>query len=672
MSLTQQTLKLALPLAISLVLSACGGGGSSGTSAHGTGFGSNTSAANTTSTTGTTATQTDTAATGDVASSPEVSSLVIYSSSRSLLSDADADDETNGSNPVTIYMMAKDTNNIALAGVTFTPSVTSGATLFPGTVSGDGILTTWRLVPDEPRNQTVEVSVTAGEITEKMSIDIIGTAIQLDGPESISMDKPTTYTVKLKDAAGNGLASQPIDINSSLLTESFITNSEGEAQFDIQPTVGGDYTINANALGSSDSKSITVSPNAFNLSGSASELSVGAPTADKTAHQINLNWTADGAPQSGKVIHLSATRGKITVDGQETGQVTTDANGVASFNIESSTAGATVITATDNTTYLSTSLALEFVATEPHTLNIQADPSLIAALGTSTILAQVKDENDNPVKNQVVVFNLNDTVDGTLSSSKAQTDSSGQASVVYNAGKATSAKDGVVITSHIEGAPSVPSDLTTLTVGGKAVRIVFGHDELITENSPFYEKTFGVIVTDNAGNPVAGKKIDFTVAPTHYLKGYLEYYEAASQWGVAIERDASRNPILDNNGNTIPVLTQCVSEDTDKDGSLDRGEDYNANGKLEPTNSTTIIGNSVTDASGQATVKISYPQNHAWWEIIKLTAQVTVDGTEYIQKIDMKLHVLTSDVKQEGDPPNRYSPYGIGDCKLAPKESFNG
>lgn len=658
MSLTQQTIKLALPMAISLVLVACGGGGSSDKSSSGYGFGANsaetTESTDTTTTTNEADTETTTTTTTDeISSSPEVTSLIVYSSSRSLLSDADADDSTDGSNPVIVYMMAKDSNNIALTGVTFTPSVSNGATLFPGTVSGDGILTTWRLVPDEPRNQTVEVSVTAGGITETMDIDIIGTAIQLDGPESISMDKPTTYTVKLKDAAGNGLSSQPVTITSSLVDTSLVTNSEGEAQFDVQPTSGGDYTIEANALGSVVSKSITVSPNAFNLSVSTSELAVDAP------HEIQLNWTADGAPQSGKVIHLSATRGTITVNGAETGQVTTDAGGIARFNIESGTAGATVITATDNTTYLSTSLALEYVATIPHSLNIQADPSLIAALGTSTILARVKDENDNPVKNQVVVFNLNDTVDGTLSSSKARTDSSGQASIVYNAGKATSAKGGVVITSHIEGAPTVQTDMTTLTVGGKAVRIVFGHDELLAENNPFYEKTFGVIVTDNAGNPVEGKQIDFTVRPTHYIKGYLVYSEVAAQWGFPYAVDAV-------SGDLVKLAHECVSEDTDKNGSLGSNEDYNGNGKLEPTNSTTIIGNSVTDASGQATVKISYPQNHAWWEIVELTAQVTVDGTEYIQKINMTLHALNSDMAQEGAPANRYSPYGIGDCKLQP------
>ena len=652
MSLTQTTLKLALPLAISLALTACGGGGSGGSSSSSsstdTGFivGASTDTSTDTDT-DTTDTSTDTTTETETGTA-EVASLVIYASSRSLLSDADSDDATEGSDPVTIYMMAKDSNNIALSGITFTPSVDNGATLLPGTVSSDGILTTWNLVPDEPRNQSVNVSVTAGDITETLSIDIIGTTVQIDGAESISMDKPTTYTVKLKDAADEGLSQQSVTISSSLLNSTLVTDSEGEAQFELQPSVGGEYTITAEALGAITSKIITVSPNAFNLSSGNTEIPV------NTTEAITLAWTADGVPQAGKTIHLSATRGKISVGGIEVGQVTTDASGNATFDIESATAGGTVITATDNTTYLSTSLAMEYIATDPHYLNIQADPSIIAALGSSSILAQVRDINDNPVKGQVVVFNLNDTVDGKISSSKAETDSSGSASIVYTAGKAVSAKDGVVITSHIEGASDI-EDTTTLTVGGDAMRLAFGFDELIEENSPFYQKTFGVIVTDNAGNPVSGKQIDFTVVSTDYTKGYLTY-------------DATATP-----PGSIQVITdECAAEDLDRDGWLDDNEDYNNNGTLEPTNSTTISGNSITDDSGQATVKISYPQNHAWWETIQITAQVTVGGTEYIEKLNLTLPVLAADVTGESSPPNAVSPYGIGLCEEpSPKPSVN-
>lgn len=644
MSLAHTTLKLTLPLAISLALVACGGS-SSNNSSEDIGFFGTTADTDTTTDDSETVEENETTSeidngetvddtTEDADIQSTVTSLIVYSSSRTLLSDANADSAIEGSEPVTIYMMAKDENNIALSGVTFSPSVDNGATLLPGSLSSDGTLATWLLVPDEPRNQTVNVTVTAGDITETIPIDIVGTSIQIDGAESISMDKPTAYSVKLKDASGTGLSFQPVTITSELLSTTLTTDNEGEALFELQPTIGGEYTIRAEALGSTSNKTINVSPNAFNLNATLEEIPV------NTKQTVVLSWSADGVPQSGKIIHLSATRGKITSNGVESDQVITDSNGNANFEIESPTAGGTVVTATDNTTYLSTSLPLEYIATEPHYMNIQADPSLIASLGSSTILAQVRDINDNPVKNQVIVFNLNDTVDGTLSSSKAETDSSGQASVVYTAGKATSATDGVVVTSHIEGATTI-KDTTSLTVGGKATRIVFGHDELLSENSPFYTKVLGVIVTDNAGNPVSGKEVNFTIQPINYIKGKLEWN--GDSW------------VLQGDNVT------CPSEDLDNDSLLDDGEDFNNSGFLEPTHAATITGNGTTDESGQLVVNITYPQNHALWNTVKISAQVTVDGTEYTEKVLKTLSATAADLQNEDiAPPNHTSPYGTG------------
>lgn len=660
MSLTHTTLKLALPLAISLALAACGGSSSSDSGSHDTGFGSNSST-DTTGTDGTDIVTNDISTdTGTVDAQPEVAELLIYTSSTSLNSDSSLDDET--SDPAIIYMMAKDSNNVALTDITFSPSVSSGATLFSGEVSTNGTLTTWQLVPDEPRNQTMTVAVSAGGITDTLEIEIVGTTVEIDGASSISMDTPTTYTVKLQDAAGEGLPQQEVTITSSLVNETLTTDAQGEAQFDIQPTTGGEYTIAVSALGAISSKTITVSSNAFNLNSSEDELAIGQ------SHPITLAWTADGTPRSNQVIHLSATRGEIIVSNEPVEQVTTDSNGNATFNIQSDTAGGTVITASDNTTFLSTSLPLEFVSTTPKYLNIQADPSLIAPLGTSSILAQVNDINDNPVKNQVVVFNLSDTVDGKLSSSKATTNSAGKASVVYTAGNATSALDGVVITSHIEGVDTdtVEADTTNLTVGGEAVRIAFGFDELIAENNPFYEKTFGVIVTDNAGNPVANKSIDFTVTSTGYYKGQLYYNDVLEQWSQGLTTDEINNLTLTPAEiAAIPPLYDCSDhvEDLDRDGHLDEGEDFNQSGTLEPTNAATISANSTTDESGRATATVSYLQNYALWEKVTITATVTVNGSEYKAKIDKLLSVLAADMTAESSPPNSISPYGTRDCE---------
>ena len=123
MSLTKTTIKLALPLAISLALAACGGSSSSDNS-HDTGFGSNSST-DTTDTDGTDIVTDDISTdTGTVDAQPEVAELLVYTSSTSLNSDSSLDDET--SDPAIIYMMAKDSNNVALTDITFSPSVSSG------------------------------------------------------------------------------------------------------------------------------------------------------------------------------------------------------------------------------------------------------------------------------------------------------------------------------------------------------------------------------------------------------------------------------------------------------------------------------------------------------------------------------------------------------------------
>ena len=662
MSLTQTTLKLALPLAISLALAACGGGSSSdSSSSNDVGFGSNTSTDDSTDTTDSTDTDTtdDTATDDETTTESEISALVVYPSTYSLSTYSDPTERA--ANAATLYMSGKDSSSIALSDVTFTPSITSGnATLSTEVDTDDGTLTTWQLTPDNASEQTIGISITAdGTLTETLEIVVGGTTLEIDGASSISINSGTAsiYTVKLNDSLGTALTNQEVSISSDLLSETVFTDSQGEAQFELTPTSSGEFIITVSALGKETSKTVVVSPNSFELSAEGYDEDAGIGIGKM--QNVTLEWSADGAPQAGETIYLSATRGEISSEGEAVDSVVTGSDGTASFQITSLTAGGTVITASDNTTDLSTSLALEFVSETPKYLNIQADPSIIAPLGTSSISAQVNDENDNPVKNQVVIFNLNDTVDGKLSSSQATTNSSGQASVVYTAGNATSALEGVVITSHIEGVAKtadeattkgeeffVEEDTTKLTVGGEAVRIAFGFDELISDSAPFYNKTFGVIVTDNAGNPVSDEQIDFTVTSTAYYKGYYTYDDEESDWVKIVTADCTDHV-----------------EDLDKDGWLDEGEDYNNSGSLEPTNSTTISGSGTTDDSGQATVDISYPQNFAGWEKVNLTATVSVNGTEYKEILELVLPVSAADMSSaDVSPPNVQSPYGLESC----------
>ncbi len=57
----------------------------------------------------------------------------------------------------------------------------------------------------------------------------------------------------------------------------------------------------------------------------------------------------------------------------------------------------------------------------------------------------------------------------------------------------SSGLDGIKILIELNNTPSI-TDPVTLIVGGDALRIVLGADELLAESDIFYEKTFGVIV----------------------------------------------------------------------------------------------------------------------------------------------------------------------------------
>jgi len=600
--------KIVTPLAFAIALAACGGGGGDEVTFGGGGSGDGTT---------------------QVA---KTSALVLTASSRQLPSD--------GSKPVVITAIAKDKNNNAIAGADVVFAVDNDATIDVATDSADGSIKTANLTPGKPANRTLHVTAKSGGTTETIIVDVIGTVVTIDGPDAITLNKDVPFVLKLKDSANKPIAYENVELiskagNTITTTSSFTTDAIGEIDFTLRGISGGPDTLVAKVLGVEYTKNINVSGDEFVLTGATSEIPI------NTNEVINFTWEKEGVPQANKPVTFSATRGVIANP-----QVITDAAGKASLTISSSTAGETVISAISSEG-LSTSLTREFIATTPSYLNTQADPTLIAPNGSSTIVAKIRDINDNPVKNKTIDFRIvKGTVNGKLSASTAVTDSLGRASVSYTAGNSSSAKDGIVINTFIHGYPTVTEDSIKLTVGGNALRIVLGHDQLLVPDQVFYIKQFGVIATDSAGNPVKNQKIAFKIIPKRYYKGVLVY---------------------NGDGWIRAITARCDSEDFDNDGNLDAGEDVNNSGFLEPTHDATVTGSGVTDENGRIVVEVVYPKNTAWWSDQVIEATTIVDGTEYIESTEFLLPAAAEDVKSENTPPNIHSPYGIwGSCTDSP------
>ncbi len=661
MELTKTT-RLLFPFILSFSLISCGG---SGFSSEGT------------------------TTTTDTSSNPDTDGDTTNTASRAAtleISASSAQLQSDGSIPVTISAIVKDQGNIILSDIDVAVTVDGNASVTPTT--GTSIRTA-QVLPGlnhpENRKLTITVSTLDGSnLSETLEVDVSGTEVQIDGPDNISLNTVTNFIIKLTDSSGKGLSNQPVIIESTNTqidpadsSDSFVTDINGELKVSIVAAQGGTDTISISALGASTTKTITLSGEAFVLISDNTEVNI------NTHETVTLTLTGNsGAPIVGSLVNLVATRGQLTKSSD-----TTDSNGHIAFGISSPTAGNTVITATTVNSGLTATLVREFVAITPASITTEAEPVLIAPLNSSTISAKVLDVNNNPVKNQKVIFNLNDTVNGNLSSSSAVTNSSGRATVVYTAGDSTSAFEGVQISSYVDGFASNVNDNIELTVGGNALRLILGTDNKVATNSTTtYAVNYGVIVTDSSGNPVNDQTVEFTVTPVSFYKGELD--NSGETWSnhPYIEcpaEDRNRNGILDtvnedtnNNGVLDP------GEDSNVNGILDINEDLNGNGQLEPSNTASISagGEAKTDSNGLVEIKVIYPKDQAMWSKVELKAKVAVNGTESYQKAQFILPIPAAEYNDIAvQPSNAHdsyvinvlgSPYGIdaassADCRNA-------
>jgi len=77
---------------------------------------------------------------------------------------------------------------------------------------------------------------------------------------------------------------------------------------------------------------------------------------------------------------------------------------------------------------------------------------------------------------------------------------------------------------------------------------------------------------------------------------------------------------------------------------------------------------SVTTANGgSASFNVIYPEDHALWVGVRLTATATVSGTQSSTFTDFWLPILAADIATATvTPPGQFSPYGLASTCLNP------
>lgn len=574
-----------------------------------------------------------------------VSVVNVLSSSPSLPSDA--------GQTVDLMVVVRDDSNVAVGGVTVLLSSDSGIlTILEPVTNISGVMTATLNAGGDPTNRPITITADANGVLGTTIIDVIGTTLSISGAPALAQGDSSVYTIVLTDAGGNGISNQTVDVTSAtgntLAASSLMTDTGGQAQVQVTASAAGADTLTATTLSITATTPLDVSDDSFSLTAPLP----GTEVLLNTASPVSLSWSIGGTAQANETISFSATRGTLAQS-----SVQTDAAGVASTTISSNNAGAAVITAT-NALGTSTSAPIEFVASVPTQIAVQASPFTIGPAEQSAVTATLRDAAGNLVKNIIVQFVLDDVTGGQLSVAQSITDSQGRAQTFYTSSSSTSANNGVVITASVQSDPLINAEVS-LTVAQRELFISIGTGNTIFEpNSAQYRKEYAVQITDSQGNGVSGVDVQIGILSDYYGKGFWFFPDGGQAWQQE-------------------VTIVCMDEDSDplspdsRNGILDPGEDNNDSGRIEAGNIATATpqngnpnGSFTSDASGFGIIDVIYPQEHARWVQVTLEATTAVQGTEFARNSKFWLAINAEDTSDENvEPPGRISPFGIlPDC----------
>ncbi|OAN87502.1 hypothetical protein A8B84_15020 [Marinobacter sp. EhC06] len=556
---------------------------------------------------------------------------------------------TDGSDSSSITAIIKDTDGRVMPDINVGFAADNAGTVLVQTaVTGaNGQASAQVSAGNDPRNRTITVTVTAGDVSRTTSISATGTSISITGPSSIVAGASATYTARLVDADNDPIVGETIDVSTELGNQisnaaTFATALDGTVTFDLVAQSGGSEAITVSAYSGeslvSAERAVTISPDQFSFT---------SPTANteielNATQTLEVEWLSSGvAVADGSSVVFETTRGVFTQSSSSTATVTTT-GGIATVDISSTNVGPASVTARSEAAGgPSAQRTFEFVSTTPTQLNLQADKTQIGQNESAVILATVRDANNNLVKNATVNFTLDDVTGGSLSAGSGETNSQGQTQVTYTSSSVSSSLNGVTIFATVPN--TAISESLSLTVGGQALRINIGTgNEIVESGLTLYKQPWTAIVTDANGNASANRSVQVSVVPVRYFKGFYVKPTSSDPWVAS-----------------YTVADGCVSEDINNNGILDASDnDENGNGALEPDPSATVPMSLTTGADGTVTFDLTYLKSECSWIEVDLIATTSVQGTESQARQRFTLSCTADDLDSPAPPGGGDSPYG--------------
>lgn len=522
-----------------------------------------------------------------------------------------------------------------------------------------------------PALRDILVSATAGSSTAKsyLTLKVVGTDIEIAAAPAVVLGSSIDMTFTVLDSSAKPIRDTVLALSSEL-KNSFSNTSPrtdaatGRVTVRYTAATSGKDIVTVSALGLSRSVPIVVNSDAFAYvkpSGEAEILEIPL----NTVGNASVKWTRNGSPMVGQDVGFTTTRGAIA--GKEddlagnrlVATIPTDSTGTAKVFMSSALAGFASISASTRGTSdsLQTQKIVEFIATVPdpkRPLEVQAIPAQLAPGDKALVQAIVRDTNNNPVKNKDVAFSLVDSFGGQISPAIARTNSAGVATTEFTADVATPGSGtpqepkGLKIKATIADDDKI-SGTTPIAVGNRTLFFRFATGNKIREDnmSINYLWDYAVLVTDSTGNPVANQSLTVSVLPKRYHKGmwFKRPVNASFKYWEPVQSNDYDDP-------------SCLSEDTNRNGIKDDGEDQNGDGMLTPGNVVSVAKTITADANGIAYFTLTYAKEMAGFVEVDVTVSGAAAGSENVTSRLVWLAWNNADTTDESDRPWN-SPFGV-------------
>jgi hypothetical protein len=502
----------------------------------------------------------------------------------------------------------------------------------------------------------------SGGSTAVADLVLVLSAAQLANTGSATV----TITATAIDASRNALADVPVTVtaDSDAIVSSTSTATGTDGTLTASLSIGANRSnrvITVSAVSGTVVKSATVQVVGTTISSVLAPAVIAPSTAGNVQYRV---VDQAGNPMVNQPVQVTAAG---LNPAQATG--TTGANGdfvfnytapaaAGSFQINAIIAGASDV----QTVQVQTTSTVPNVSAAITSASVSANPSVVAVnlAGSSSNRSEIRalflGAGNVPIPNVRVRFDLDgdaQNIGGTFTAgSGTQTlysDANGVVTTAYVPSTRSSPTNGVTVRACYGISDTDPNLLNcttnavqTLTVTSEPLSVTIGTNAKIVVGSLTYTKQFNVVVVDSSGAVKPDVNIVASIDLPFYRKGF--YTSVLTAWART-------------------ETAVCASEDSNRNGVLETGEDINGNGSLEPRKADVSVRllSSRTDASGSAILEVTYNQDHGSWVDAVITVSASgIAGTEGRASYALApVPVDAAAVKDTTNPPAFVvSPYG--------------